>query len=130
MQGDPKIPMEQVVREDGRYPAQAYALLNEALVRAVKEIHGDQAPGDLKHVSGAQLCLALKQLAQERWGMLAKTVLGKWNIRSTLDFGNMVYLLISHKYMGKAEEDSIEHFRDVFSFDDAFGESGALEMKE
>ena len=53
--------------------------------------------------------------------MLAGAVLRKWNVRSTLDFGNMVYLLVENGLMHKTAEDSLEDFRDVFDFDEAFG---------
>jgi len=66
----------------------------------------------------------------ERWGLLAKTVLAKWNIHATIDFGNMVYLLVEHDFMRKTEEDSLEDFRDVFDFDAAFAPGDSFELKE
>jgi uncharacterized repeat protein (TIGR04138 family) len=62
--------------------------------------------------------------------MLARTVLRKWNIRETIDFGNMVYLLVEHEFMRKTDEDSLEDFRDVFDFDEAFAVGGEFELKE
>ena len=119
--------MEDVIRDDGRYPLEAFAFLHDALNRAVGDVHGGEAqfPQDSesessRHVSGAQLCLSMRDLALERWGRLARTVLCKWNIRATIDLGNMVYLLVNNSFMRKTEDDSIEDFRDVFSFDDAF----------
>ena len=82
------------------------------------------------HVSGQQICDALRELATERWGMMGKTVLGKWNIRETIDFGNMVYLMIDHGFMHKTEDDSLEDFHDVFDFDKAFGMGGQIELNE
>jgi len=72
-------------------------------------------------VTGQQLCLALRDLAKERWGLLAQTVLARWNIHSTLDFGNMVFLQIQSGHMGSTPEDSLEDFRDVYDFSEAFG---------
>ncbi len=123
MQGIPERSMEEVIRSDGRYPPEAFAFLHDGLSHAVKDIHGQEgAPVEdaQRHVSGRQLCLALKDLAIERWGLLAKTVLGKWNIHASIDFGNMVYLLIENNFMRKTDDDSIEDFRDVFDFDEAF----------
>ena len=131
MEGEPSKPMEQVVLEDGRYPPEAFGLLHEGLAKAVQGIHGDAARGEgQRHVSGRQLCEALRDLAVERWGMLAKTVLNRWNIRKTVDFGNMVYLLVENNFMRKTEEDSLDDFRDIYDFDDAFSGYEAFELRE
>ena len=121
--------MEEVIREDGRYPLEAFAFLHEGLRRAVQDVHGEPEAGQ-RHVSGAQLCLALRDLAMERWGLLARAVLARWRIRGTIDFGNMVYLLISHNFMKKTEEDTLEDFRAVYEFNDAFDAHYEFELKE
>ena len=124
-------PMQQVIADDGRYPPEAFAFLHEGLNRAVQEVYRGQAGGERQHhVSGQQLCRALRDLAVERWGLMAQAVLAKWNIRRTIDFGEMVYLLIEHHYMRKTDEDSIEDFRGVYDFDKAFGNYEAFELKE
>ncbi len=126
-----KQSMEQVILSDGRYPPEAYGFLHEALNRAVGKAQGTKpSEGLRRHVTGQELCLSLRDLAIERWGMLARTVLGKWNVQKTIDFGNMVYLLIDHDFMKKTDEDSLEDFRDVFDFDKAFRSKGEFELKE
>lgn len=127
----PEKSMEDVIRQDGRYPPEAYSFLHEGLSRAVKGVYGDEHRGEGKrHVTGKQLCLAMRDLAVERWGLLARTVLRKWNIRETVDFGNMVYLLIEHNLMQKTPEDSLDDFRDVFDFAQAFRLAGKFDLKE
>ena len=133
MSPEPEKPMEDVIRSDGRYPPEAFGFLHEGLGRAVKSVHGEETgvdPGQQHHVTGAQLCHALRELASERWGLLAPAVLDKWNIHATIDFGNMVYLLIRANYMRKTETDSIEDFRDVYEFSSAFDLSNTFELKE
>lgn len=128
--------MQDVVREDGRYPQEAFAFLHDGLNRAVVHMRDDGASGDVegpseqKHVTGAQLCLSLRDLAVERWGMLAKTVLARWQIRGTIDFGSMVYLLIDNGFMRKTPEDSLDDFRDVYDFETAFVSADEFELKE
>lgn len=114
---------ESIVREDGRYPIEAFAFLQDGLKRAVREVYGQQAEleGGPHHVTGEQLCHALRAEAVERWGLLARTVLKRWNINSTLDFGRMVFLLTENGLWQKTEEDTLEDFRDVYDFDEAFG---------
>lgn len=123
--------MEDVIRADGRYPMDAYAFLQEGMGRASKSAHGEHvlAAGP-RHVTGRQICLALREVAIERWGQLAKAVLGKWNIGRTIDFGNMVYLLIENGFMKKTDEDRIEDFQDVYDFDEAFKTHDEFELKE
>ena len=124
--------MEKLIRQDGRYPLGAFAFLNEGLSRAVQGVYGDKEPPEpgQRHVTGEQLCLALRDLAIENWGPLARTVLRSWRIYATVDFGHMVYLLVNNGFMQKTESDSLEDFRDVYSFDDAFGRPGTFELKE
>ena len=67
-------------------------------------------------------------MAIRRWGLVAKTVLASWNIRTTLDFGRIVYALIDNDMMQKTEGDSLEDFRDVFDFDQAFSSENCLRL--
>jgi uncharacterized repeat protein (TIGR04138 family) len=116
----PEKTLEEIIREDGRYAPAAYSFLHEGLSKASKDAHGQQADSTgQRHVTGQQICHALRDLALERYGHLAKAVLAKWRINETIDFGQMVYLLISHGLMRKTPEDSLEDFRDVYQFDDA-----------
>lgn len=123
---------DQVIRKDGRYPIEAYDFLQEGMARAVKAVYGEQPlkPGADRHVTGRQVCLSLRDLALERWGYLARTVLRRWRIRATLDFGNMVYLMIQHGLMHKTDEDSLDDFRNVYSFDEALTAQDCFELKE
>ncbi len=123
--------MQQVIVEDGRYAPEAFAFLHDGLNRAVQDIYSDQAGSEGQHhVSGQQLCHSLRDLAIERYGMMAKAVLNRWNIRVTLDFGNMVYLLIDNDYMRKADEDSLDDFRDAYDFEQAFSNYRTFDLKE
>ncbi len=129
----PEQSMEQIIRHDGRYPPEAYGFLHDGLTQAAMEAYGESTEGaesERRHVTGQQICGALRVQAVERWGMLARTVLVKWNIHETIDFGEMVYLLIEHNHMRKTEEDSIDDFRDVYDFDEAFPIEGKFELKE
>jgi len=131
MSGKGAKSMEQLILDDGRYPPEAYAFLHAGLAKAVHQIHGNQpVPADQRHVSGRELCLALRDLAIERWGQLAAVVLGKWRINTTRDFGNMVFLLVEAGYMKATDQDSVDDFCDVYSFDEAFGGQGQFDLTE
>lgn len=136
MKDKPKPSMDEIILADGRYPQEAFAFLHEGLGQSVSRIYGkgataeDRDSGEQHHVSGEQLCLGLRDVAVERWGLLAKTVLERWNIRATIDFGNMVYLLIESEVWRKTPEDSLEDFRDVYDFETAFALADEFELKE
>jgi len=133
MASDMERTREQVIRRDGRYPVEAFDFLQDGMARAVKDAHGKKfvsRPGHDQHVTGQQVCLALRDLALERWGLLARHVLVHWRIRATVDFGHMVYLMIEHGLMHKTDEDSLDDFRDVYPFEDAFAPRDCFELKE
>lgn len=77
-----------------------------------------------RHISGRDLCWGLRDLALQRWGMLARTVLESWNVKSTMDFGRIVFGFIDLDMMRKQSDDRLEDFDDVFAFREVF--DGAL----
>jgi len=109
-----------------QFPQEAYQFVREGLAHTVKMVHGKLPdtpidPSDeSRHVSGQQLCMGLKDLAVLKYGLLARTVLNHWGIRSTADFGTLVYSLIDRGELRSSSRDSIEDFKDVFDFADAF----------
>ena len=119
-----------VIETDGRYPLEAFRFLQEGLDHAVKRSHGPaaglaqraEAKEDLSehphHVTGRQLCEGIVELALRRWGRMAKTVLGSWNINASSDFGAMVFLLVENDLLQKTERDRQEDFDNVFNFAD------------
>jgi len=83
-----------------------------------------------RHVSGRELCWALRDYATKRWGMLARVVLESWNIKTTVDFGRIVFGFIELDMMQKQAEDNFDDFVDVFSFDEAFDASFRLGLED
>jgi uncharacterized repeat protein (TIGR04138 family) len=117
---DPNFPEWQQLRpKAGRYPPAAFAFVRDGLAHTVKLVHGDDpADADHLHVSGQQLCLGLRDFAIKQYGLLAKTLLSRWNIKSTEDFGHIVYAMVDAGLMRKNDDDSLDDFRGVFDFDD------------
>lgn len=120
MEPDASERIEQAIREDGRYPPEAYEFIHRGLEYATRMVHGDEPTEGPRHVSGQQLCEGLRGLALEQWGPLARDVLARWNIRATRDFGEMIYFLINLGVMGKQDSDRREDFHEVYDFDQAF----------
>jgi len=117
-QKSPKTP----ATDAGPFPSHVYHFIHEGLDHAVRSCHGEEKPGSKvsRHVSGQQLCEALRELALARWGRMARTVLRRWNINSTFDYGQIVFSLIDHGQMQKIEEDTIDDFKNVYDFEKAF----------
>lgn len=79
-----------------------------------------------RHVTGAELSWACRDLAIERFGLLASTVLGCWRVRSTADLGRIVYALIATGLLSSQPGDREEDFMDVYDFAAAFDTSSAM----
>lgn len=112
---------EEIIRDDGRYPPEAYTFLHRGLEATTQMIFGEDDPPQPRHVTGQQYCEGLRRLALQQWGPLASEVLARWNIRSTRDFGEMVFLLVREGFMGKQDSDRVEDFDDAYDFESAFG---------
>ena len=113
---------------DSPYPDAAFRFVLEGLrfttERACSQYLAEGLPiPDLRHVSGQQLCLGLREYALERFGPLAPSVLRHWNVHRTEDFGRIVYLLIEAEQLAKSTEDSIDDFHSVFDFQEAFSDA-------
>ena len=107
---------EEIGKQDGRYNPAAYQFVFEGLGYTVKKV--SEQPR--RHVSGQVLCEGLRQLALERWGRLAILVLNSWGLRSTRDFGEIVYTLIQQECMSAQPTDTIDDFNDVYDFRTVF----------
>jgi uncharacterized repeat protein (TIGR04138 family) len=117
----PEKPLQQVVDEVGLYPMEAYEFIQQGLSYTVQKLHGDLKDEKAsRHVSGQDLCDGLREFALMNWGLLARTVLARWNVRKTIDFGRIVFALVDNGYMQKTDDDTLEDFRDVFDFKTAF----------
>ena len=111
----------QVVEDVGLYPPEAFAFIQKGLNHTVQLLHGKQKdPRASRHVTGQDLCDGLREVALAEWGRMARTVLRRWNITSTLDFGRIVFAMVDAGLMQKTEDDTIEDFRNVYDFRSAF----------
>ena len=103
---------------DRRYAPEAYLFLHEGLMRTLKNVQEKEKKP--RQITGAELADGLREYALDQYGPLAMTVLGRWGLRTTRDFGEIVFLLLEAGLLGKTEEDKIEDFDDLFDFDAAF----------
>jgi uncharacterized repeat protein (TIGR04138 family) len=111
--------LESIVGSDRRYQRDAYVFLRDALdftTKQQKKVKGVS----VRHVTGPELLDGVRQYALKEFGPLVMTVFDNWGIHSCEDIGNMVFNLIGAGIFGKTEEDSIEDFKNVYDFGEAF----------
>jgi uncharacterized repeat protein (TIGR04138 family) len=124
MTKDPRERLLQAIRADGRYPPEAFEFLHEGLEFTTRRVHADATGEKASFDELFQALDTLRDLARQRWGALARTVLNCWNIHRTRDFGEMVFLLVRLGLLGRQESDSIDDFDDVYNFGTAFDSYG------
>ncbi len=107
--------LAQLREREPRYDESAYLFLLAALRRCVDRMDSP------RHVSGTELAGAVRELALERFGPLARTVLEHWGVHSTADLGEIVFLLVDCGVLTKQPSDTREDFEDVYTFEEAFG---------
>ncbi|MDA1008705.1 MAG: hypothetical protein O2800_06855 [Planctomycetota bacterium] len=102
------------------YHPEAFQFVKAGIAHTVAILNRGVETGPARHVSGQELCIGLRDLAIDRFGFLAPQVLGFWNVNRTDDFGRIVFALVEKGELSTTEGDSIEDFRGVFEFDEAF----------
>ena len=104
---DPEHPLAELLRRDRRYHRDAYFFVFEALRYAQEQMGlGQPASAEVeeepeRHVTGQQLCEAIRRYAVQQFGLMAKSVLNEWGVHNTGDFGEIVFNLIDIGQMRK-----------------------------
>ncbi len=106
--------VDTLVKRDTRYHPDAYEFMMQALWYTQKKLN---RKGD---VSGRELSEGARDYCLDQYGPMAKAVLAHWGIKSTEDFGNIVFNMIEAGIMGKSEKDTQEDFTACFDFESAF----------
>ena len=115
-----KKSLEQIAKLDGRYSIGIMKFVHNGLGETVEQFRGDIEENQSLHITGRQLCFGLAESAVKNWGRLARMVLNHGGIKTTRDFGEIVYLLINHNWMYAQPEDSIEDFDNIYDFENVF----------
>lgn len=132
---DDSFSLDPLVDRDPRYPVDAYWFVREALAYAADSMeleshdyHDPEVDSESskqesqheRHLTGQELCEAIRQYALNQFGFMAKVVLKNWNIDQTSCFGDIVYNMIDGGIMKKSTADRRSHFDEVYFFDDVF----------
>jgi uncharacterized repeat protein (TIGR04138 family) len=142
---DPSHPIAKLLKDDRRYKIDAYAFVFEALnyahaqlgmgteraAESEEEETEEATPKEAeRHLTGQQLCEAIRQYALEQYGYMAKCVLNSWGVHSTGDFGEIVFNLIGIGQMRKTTDDQREDFDNVFDFETGLRHSFKITLPE
>ncbi len=103
-----------ILDKDKRYDPESYSFIMTSLDYTMKKL---KRKG---HVSGEELSEGIKDYAMDQFGPMARLVLEKWGIKSTDDFGEIVFNLINSGLLGKTDEDRKEDFHNRYDFKEAF----------
>jgi uncharacterized repeat protein (TIGR04138 family) len=106
--------MDRILLKEKRFHEQAYLFLLAAL-----EYCQARLP-ERRHISGRELAEAFRDLARERYGVMARMVLEHWGIRTSDDIGDVVFTLVDLGLLVTAPGDTRDDFVGVFDFADAF----------
>lgn len=106
--------IQKLIDSNPEYKFEAYSFTLAALHYTMSSLP------EPRHVTGREFCEGIRRYAIDQFGALARTVLEYWGIHSTLDFGKIVFALVEVGLMRKTEEDSLDDFKDVYDFKQAF----------
>lgn len=110
--------LTEIIEREPRYDRAAYHFLRESLDFTLKE--RKKATGQAGHVSGAQLLDGIRRYALKQFGPMVPTVFDHWGLRSTEDFGRMVFALVEVGIFSKTDEDTLQDFSGAYTFHEAF----------
>lgn len=106
--------VEEIIKKDPRYKYDAYVFVMEALWFTQNKL---KRKG---HVTGRELSEGIRNFAIEQYGPMAKAVFKHWGIRTTEDFGEIVFNMVENGLMSKTEKDSRNDFKNIYGFQEAF----------
>ena len=127
--------LDEVVQKDKRYAYEAYEFVFQALNYTQEEL-GREAPAEGEkpegrhHVTGPELLDGIRRLALREFGFMARTVLHRWGVNRTDDFGQIVFNLVAADLMSKTDDDNPDDFRGVYDLDEALVRGFRIQLDE
>lgn len=106
--------MDQIRLRERRFHEHAYLFVLAALEFCQARLT------ERRHIGGRELAVSCRDLALERYGLLARHVLDHWGIRSTADIGDIVFTLVDLNLLISQPSDSRDDFIGVYDFDETF----------
>lgn len=114
--------IQEVRMRDHRFSRNAYYFVLDALDYTMANLGKDQLTGEDRHVGGKELLAYIQEFASDQFGPMAPVVFEQWGIRSSEDFGEIVFNLIDAELLSRRPSDSRLDFVDGFDFQAVFAE--------
>jgi len=120
------------IEREARYHPNAYHFVYEALRFTQQNLKRGASREDSEdaHISGVELLEGIREFGLSQFGLMTRTVFRRWGIRSTADFGRIVFELISCGKMSKTDRDQLSDFLDVYDFEEAFDRNYQLDARK
>src|SRR6478672_12872454 len=106
--------MEQIRLREPRFDERAYLFVLAALEHCQTRLI------ERRHITGPELAHACRELALQRFGVMARLVLDHWGVRETIDIGDIVFTLVEMGLLISQPQDTRDDFFGVFEFATAF----------
>lgn len=116
-----------------KYHSDAYRFVFEALHHTQQKLKrplGHDLDDERAHITGPELLHGIRELALERYGLLARDVFTHWGIKGTGDFGRIVFELIERGEMRKTDRDQLSDFFDVYDFEEALERDYKIDVSQ
>ncbi|MBN2490202.1 MAG: hypothetical protein JXQ29_05080 [Planctomycetes bacterium] len=119
--------LREIVARDPRFKVDAYEFVFRALDYTMERLDRRNRPDEeSRHISGPELLEGIREYAVQQFGYLARFVFERWGVRTTEDFGEIVFNLVDDELLRKRPEDTREDFRGVYDLAQAL-DRAALE---
>jgi uncharacterized repeat protein (TIGR04138 family) len=106
--------MEQIKLREPRFDERAYLFVLAALE------HCQTGLVERRHITGPELAHSCREVALQRFGVMARLVLDHWGVRETIDIGDIVFTLVDMGLLISQPQDSRDDFFGIYEFATAF----------
>jgi uncharacterized repeat protein (TIGR04138 family) len=106
--------MEQIKLREPRFDERAYLFVLAALE------HCQAGLVERRHITGPELAHSCREVALQRFGVMARLVLDHWGVRETIDIGDIVFTLVDMGLLISQPQDTRDDFFGIYEFATAF----------
>ena len=106
--------MEQIRLREERFHERAYLFVLAALEFQQGRME------ERRHITGAELAGAVRDLALDKFGVMARMVLEHWGVKQSANIGDVVFTLVDCGLLQALPSDSRDDFVDAVDFNRSF----------
>jgi uncharacterized repeat protein (TIGR04138 family) len=114
--------LREIWARDRRYRPEAYYFVLDALDFTARMLDKASKEGAERHVTGKELLEGIRVYALQEYGPMTLTVFHAWGIRSSRDFGEIVFSLVESGKLRKTDQDQREDFDGGYDLFEVFSE--------